>query len=80
MITDNFYDPTQKFICGARFQKSASPLVRRGARLSMKLCQFALRHEQPMRWRLIEGILKSSAFIITVYEFFTKEPTRNYIG
>ena len=56
MITDNFSDPKRKFICGAWFSKSASPLMRRGARLSMKLCQFALRHGQPMRWRVIEGI------------------------
>ena len=80
MITDNFYDPKQKFICGARFPKSTSPLVRRGAPSSKKLCQFALWHGQPMRWRLIEGILNSSTFVSTINEFFTKEPTRNSIG
>ena len=80
MITDNVYDPKQKFICGARLPKSASPLVRRGARPSMKLYQFALRHGQAMRWRVIGGKLSSSAFVSTINQFFTKEPTRNSIG
>ena len=80
MITDNFYDPKQKFICGARFPKSASPPVRRGARPSKKLCWFALWYGQSMRGRVIEGILNSSTFVSTINEFFTKEPTRNSIG
>ena len=80
MITDNFSNPKQKFICGARFPKSASPLVRMGARPSMKLCQFALWYGQCMRGRLIEGILNSNTFVSIINEFFTKEPTRNSIG
>ena len=80
MITDNFSHPKQKFICGARFPKSASPLVRRGARPSKKLCWFALWYGQSMRGRVIEGILNSSTFVSTINEFFTKEPTRNLSG
>ena len=80
MITDDFSDPRQKFICGARFPKSASPPVRRDARPSVKLCWFSLRYGQPMRWRVIEGILNSSTFVSAIDEFFTKEPTRNCIG
>ena len=80
MITDNFSNPKQKFICGARFPKSASPPVRRGARPSKKLCWFALWYGQSMRGRVIEGILNSSTFVSTINEFFTKEPTRNSIG
>ena len=80
MIPDNFSNPKQTFSCGARFPKSASPLIRRGARPSMNLCQFALRHGQHMRWRVIEGILNGSTSVSTINEFFTKEPTRYYIG
>ena len=80
MITDNFYDPKQIFIFWARFPKSVSPLVRRGARPSKKLGCFALWYGQSMRGRVIEGILDSSTFVSTINEFFTKEPTRNSIG
>ena len=80
MITDNFSDPKQKFISGARFPKSASPLVGRGALPSKKLCCFALWYGQSMRGRVIEGILNSRTFVSTINEFFTKEPTRNSIG
>ena len=80
MITDNFYDPKQKFICEAQFSNSASPPVRRGTHPSEKLCWFALWYGQSMRGRVIEGILNSSTFVSTINEFFTKEPTRNSIG
>ena len=43
MITDNFSDPKQKFICEAWFPKSASQPVRRGVRPSKKLCCFVVR-------------------------------------
>ena len=69
-----------KIYLWARFPKSASPPVRRGARPSKKLCCFALWYGQSMRGRVIEGILNSSTFVSTINEFFTKEPTRNSIG
>ena len=72
MITDNFSDPKQKFIYGARFPISASPQVRRGARRSEKLCWFTLWYGQSVRGRVIEGILNSSTFVSTINEFFTE--------
>ena len=42
--------------------------------------KFIRGYGQPMRWRLIKGILNSSTFVSTINEFFTKELTRNYIG
>ena len=80
MITDNVYDPKQKFVCGTWFPKSASPLARKGARLSKKLCCFALWYGQSMQGRVIEGILNSSTFVSTINEVFTKETTRYSIG
>ena len=50
IITKNFLNSKQKVICGARFPESVSPLMRRGAHPSKKLCWFALRYEEPMRW------------------------------
>ena len=66
MITDNFYDPKQKFIRGARFPKSASLPVRRGARPSKKLCCFALWYGQSMWGRVMEGILNSITSVSTI--------------
>ena len=78
MITDNFFNPKQKFICGAWFPELTSSLVRIVTRPSMKLCQFALRHGQPMRWWLIEGILNSSTFVRTINEFFHERTHKKF--
>ena len=80
MKTDNFSNTKQKFICRARFPKSALPPVRRGAHPPKKLCWFDLRCRQLLRWRIIEGILNSSTFVSRINECLRKEPTRNYIG
>ena len=80
LITDTFFNPNQKVICGVRFPMSALTPVRRGAHPSKKLCWFALRHGEPVRWRVIEGTMNSSTFVSTILEVFTKELRRNYTG
>ena len=74
------YDSNQTFLCKPRFPKSGWPPLTNFARPSMKLCCFALWYGQSRRGRVIEGLLNSSTFVSTIIEFFTKEPTRNYIG
>ena len=80
IITDTFFNPKQKVICEVRFPKSALPPVRRGAHPSKKLCWFALRYGEPVRWRVTEGTMNRSTFVSTIREVFTKELRRNYTG
>ena len=54
--------------------------MRRGAHPSKKLYWFALRHGEPVRWRVVEGTMNSSTFVSTIRDVFTKELRRNYTG